>query len=49
MTNEILAKRQEVLTRQRERHNARIARESPGVKAQVGDLVQASPPPDAGP
>ena len=39
LTQEILAKRQEVLTRQRERHNARIARESPGAKAKVGDWV----------
>jgi len=39
MTQEILAKRQETLTRQRERHNAKVARESPGAKAQVGDLV----------
>jgi len=39
LTQEILAKRQEVLTRQRERHNAKIARESPGAKTQVGDLV----------
>eukprot|EP00752_Nemacystus_decipiens_P018520 g16605.t1 len=39
MTQEILAKRQETLTRQRERHNARVARESPGANAQAGDLV----------
>lgn len=39
MTQEVLAKRQEVLTQQRERHNAKIARESPGAKARVGDLV----------
>eukprot|EP00903_Cladosiphon_okamuranus_P016079 g14843.t1 len=39
MTQEILAKRQEVLTKQRERHNARVARESPGAKAQVDDFV----------
>eukprot|EP00903_Cladosiphon_okamuranus_P005335 g5333.t1 len=39
MTPEILAKRQEVLTKQRERHNARVARESPRAKAQVNDFV----------
>jgi len=39
MTQEILAKRQEILTQQRDRCNARISRESPGAKAQVGDLV----------
>eukprot|EP00752_Nemacystus_decipiens_P015644 g13961.t1 len=39
MTQEILAKRQETLTRQRERHNARLARESPGANAQAGDMV----------
>eukprot|EP00752_Nemacystus_decipiens_P016638 g14878.t1 len=39
MTQEILAKRPEVLTWQRERHHARIAREPPGAKAQMGDLV----------
>ena len=39
MTQEILAARQTILTKQRERHNAKIARESPGAKAQVGDLV----------
>eukprot|EP00752_Nemacystus_decipiens_P008157 g7296.t1 len=39
MTQEILAKRQETLTRQRERHNAKVARESPGANAQAGDLV----------
>ena len=39
MTQEILAARQTILTKQRERHNAKIARESPGAKARVGDLV----------
>ncbi|CAB1114741.1 unnamed protein product [Ectocarpus sp. CCAP 1310/34] len=39
MTQEILAKRQEALTKQSERHNAKIGRESPGAKAQVGDFV----------
>ena len=39
ITTAILAKRQEVFTRQREHHNARIARKSPGAKAQVGYLA----------
>eukprot|EP00752_Nemacystus_decipiens_P009968 g8890.t1 len=45
MTQDILAKQQEVLNRRRERHIARITRESPEAKAQMGDLglVQESP------
>eukprot|EP00752_Nemacystus_decipiens_P011522 g10231.t1 len=40
VTQEILAKRPETLTRQRERHNARVARESPGANAQAGEIWQ---------
>lgn len=44
MTREILDKRQEAQNKQRERHNARLDRESPGTHAAVGDLVLVKEP-----